>query len=77
MKTIWLFGASQGLGLEIAKHYTSQGYQVNAMVRDLNKVDKHALTNLNWVKGDALVAQDIANFMLGAKQEDWVYLLHG
>ncbi|WP_022941796.1 SDR family oxidoreductase [Psychromonas hadalis] len=72
MKKIWLYGASQGLGLEIAKYFSAQGYQIMAMVRDLNKVQAIKLNNITWLQGDALKQQDITHFMTQAKSDDWV-----
>lgn len=72
MKKIWLYGASRGLGLTMAQHFSDQGYQVNAMVRDLNKVQDSNIKNLTYSQGDALNSFDIKNFMKHAQTDDWV-----
>ena len=57
-KTVLIIGASRGLGLGLAKQFSSEGWQVIATVREPGKAD--ALNAIDGVQVEALDMADIA-----------------
>lgn len=66
MKTIALFGAATGTGLQFINIALEEGYRIRALVHDPLKIKiKH--TNLILIKGDASNAEDVKKTMKGAR----------
>jgi nucleoside-diphosphate-sugar epimerase len=67
--TALILGATGGFGSEIAKALGTAGWQVRAMHRDPESVTKTGYTppNTQWVKGDALNAEDVLRAAKGVR----------
>lgn len=66
-RTALVLGATGGIGGEIARKLLARGWHVNALHRNPNAApaDKRA-AGLNWIKGDAMNAADVAAAAVGA-----------
>jgi nucleoside-diphosphate-sugar epimerase len=67
-RTALVLGATGGIGGEVASHLAVRGWTVRAMHRDPAKLsaDAGAATGFIWVRGDAMVAGDVAAAAKGA-----------
>lgn len=63
-KTALVLGATGGIGSEIAARLVSAGWQVRALHRNPDRLAKDQ--RFVWIKGDALVAADVAAAAHGA-----------
>lgn len=59
-----VLGATGGIGGEFASRLASGGWQVSALHRDPERAGKDG--RLQWIKGDAMVAADVAKAAEGA-----------
>ncbi|MBS1166267.1 MAG: uncharacterized protein H6R00_2292 [Proteobacteria bacterium] len=63
-KIALVLGATGGIGGEFASRLASAGWQVRALHRDPQRAGKDG--RFNWIKGDAMVAADVASAAKGA-----------
>ncbi len=59
-----VLGATGGIGGELASRLASGGWQIRALNRNPDKVGKE--DRFQWIKGDAMVAADVAKAAWGA-----------
>lgn len=67
MKKITVFGATGMLGQPVVKELADAGFEVTAMVRDVEKARKVLPENVNLVEGDLKNEIDIINALTGAE----------
>jgi len=67
-KTALVLGATGGIGGEVARNLKRRGWQVRALTRDPAKATAKATgrDRLDWVAGDAMVADDVVRAARGA-----------
>lgn len=58
-KTALVLGATGGVGGAIARALPARGWTVRGMVRDPNTAQAKALAGISWIKGDAMVREDV------------------
>ncbi|MFO1142332.1 MAG: NAD(P)H-binding protein [Amaricoccus sp.] len=63
-RTALVLGATGGIGGEVARNLKRRGWHVRAMTRDPRR--NAGRDGLEWVGGDAMVAQDVARAAAGA-----------
>lgn len=66
MKTIALFGAATGTGLQFINIALQEGFKIRALVRDPFKIKKKHI-NLAVIKGDASNIEDVKKTMKGTQ----------
>lgn len=66
-KTLLVIGATGGIGSEVAKAFGQAGWQIRALTRKPKVAAKSyaALGRIDWCKGDALKATDVAKAAKG------------
>lgn len=63
-KKVLVLGASGGIGGEMLRQLQAQGWQVRALKRGLGVAVRHA-DGVEWIEGDAMVAEDVAGAASG------------
>ncbi|HYQ01570.1 MAG TPA: NAD-dependent epimerase/dehydratase family protein [Polyangiaceae bacterium] len=58
-KTALIIGATGGAGSEIARALLKRGYRVRALHRDPERASARQLGAIEWLKGDAMNAEDV------------------
>lgn len=59
MQTILIIGAGKGIGYEAVRYALASGYKVIAVSRDLQQLEKESDTNLEIIKADITIQDDI------------------
>jgi len=78
MSTLLIFGASRGVGLELARHACADGRSVVAMVRAGSDATALSETGAQIVRGDAFCVEDVARaFAQSGEEIDVVSTLGG
>ncbi len=63
-KTALVLGATGGIGGEVARHLVAAGWRVRALHRQAEPGSR--TDGLDWIRGDAMVADDVAAAAVGA-----------
>lgn len=63
--TLLIFGATRGVGLELARHARAQGRAVTAFVRPGSTVEALQAIGATLLRGDALSSEDVARAIAG------------
>ncbi len=64
-RTALVLGATGGIGGAIASALTRHGWQVRAMVRDVEKAGRSGHTGIDWIGGDAMQRADVVSAARG------------
>src|SRR5580698_6711037 len=60
-KTVLVLGATGGIGGEVARVFLARGWTVRALHRNADNLSaSHRASGLDWQKGDAMSAADVA-----------------
>jgi nucleoside-diphosphate-sugar epimerase len=66
-RTVLVLGATGGIGSEVAQRFAARGWSVRALHRNPDTLPaKRRLPGLQWLRGDAMSAADVARAAAGA-----------
>lgn len=66
-RTVLILGATGGIGGEVARRLLARGWAVRALNRDPARLPAAAATSgIEWIRGDAMIAADVAAAAEGA-----------